>query len=238
MEVLEHNHIAEVHMDGCPACARRRIMSAVELDGVRESYSEPESKADHNHNSLAYMPDCPACNPSAATYTSVETGQGKPLPRTTATVEGDDHYSEIDIKEEEVGNQRPLSPTEISWSQHNYTTDTRLPTTIEAAFHQVAGEIIQTLITRGQKYGRDNITRSGIHGILTRLGDKLARLDNDHTDCSFRTCTNIRSLPDEAQDDGWIDLAGYSLIALLLQRGWWELPNQTPKSNWQCGKCA
>lgn len=99
------------------------------------------------------------------------------------------------------------------------------PSTFEEALDLVLTDMRAIMLDRQRKYGPTNITRGGIHGLIVRIGDKLARIEEDHKDCPFKGKCNCRELPDEAREDAWLDLANYSgPIALMLQRGVWGLP--------------
>ena len=76
------------------------------------------------------------------------------------------------------------------------------------------GELLQEvgilMRDRHKKYGSGNISKRGIPGILVRLDDKLARIDNGDMDYA-----------DESYRDAWMDVVGYSLIALMCLDGNW-----------------
>ena len=63
---------------------------------------------------------------------------------------------------------------------------------------------------RHKKYGNGNISKRGIPGILVRLDDKLARIDNGDLDYA-----------DESYRDAWLDVVGYGLVALMCLDGNW-----------------
>jgi hypothetical protein len=63
---------------------------------------------------------------------------------------------------------------------------------------------------RHKKYGPGNISKRGIPGVLVRLDDKLARIDNGDMDYA-----------DESYRDAWMDVVGYGLIALMAIDGNW-----------------
>jgi len=70
---------------------------------------------------------------------------------------------------------------------------------------------VRTLMQdRHLKYGSGNIAKRGIPGILVRLDDKLARIDNGDMDYA-----------DESYRDAWMDVVGYGLIALMALDGNW-----------------
>lgn len=75
---------------------------------------------------------------------------------------------------------------------------------------KVLDGVFDTLVKRHQKYGEGNISRHGMTGLVVRLGDKLARLEN-----------GLESHEDESLEDTLTDFAGYATIALMWERGMW-----------------
>ena len=71
-------------------------------------------------------------------------------------------------------------------------------------------EVRDLMADRHRKYGPGNISKRGIPGVLVRLDDKLARLDNSDADFT-----------DESYRDAWMDVVGYGLIALMWLDGDW-----------------
>jgi hypothetical protein len=85
----------------------------------------------------------------------------------------------------------------------------------EAAFQQ-AQDVAKLLISKQHDYGHGNINAFGELGVLVRASDKIERLKNLH---------KRRDTPsNESVDDTWMDLAGYAIIALMIRRGWFDLP--------------
>lgn len=91
-----------------------------------------------------------------------------------------------------------------------------VPKTFEEAVRLVALEIAQLCINKQKDYGKQNIMEFGEFGVLVRSNDKFARLKN--------LILNNKEALNEPKIDGWKDVVGYGLIALLLDRGWFELP--------------
>jgi hypothetical protein len=75
---------------------------------------------------------------------------------------------------------------------------------------KVLDEVERVMHERHKKYGPGNINRHGIRGVMVRMDDKIARVEN--TDEDFT---------DESYRDAWLDLAGYGLIGLMLIDGTW-----------------
>ena len=76
--------------------------------------------------------------------------------------------------------------------------------------------VIDTVITKQRDYGKENILRFGQYGLAVRVHDKLARLEHL---LANGTAPNHESLGDTV-----LDLVGYSVLGLLLARGWFDLP--------------
>ncbi len=71
----------------------------------------------------------------------------------------------------------------------------------------------ELLLERHKKYGPKNISHTPYGwkvGLITRLSDKLARLQNMEGDAT-----------DESRVDAWMDICCYGLIGLLNERGQW-----------------
>lgn len=90
---------------------------------------------------------------------------------------------------------------------------TAKPKTFNEACNSVAEEISRLVINKQRDYGHRNILDFGETGILVRVNDKIARLKN----------LQGKAAVNEPKEDSWKDLAGYSIVALMLDRGWFEL---------------
>lgn len=91
-------------------------------------------------------------------------------------------------------------------------------TPFETAVSAVFEEAQQLLLERHRKYGPKNISASpggALNGIRVRLHDKLARINN-YVDNGGQA-----DFADDSLRDAWIDMANYSLIALLVLDGKW-----------------
>lgn len=71
------------------------------------------------------------------------------------------------------------------------------------------GKIRSLLISKHHDYGDENLLRHGLFGIIVRMSDKLARLENLHD-------KNEEMVEDEKISDTLQDLAGYAIQALVL----------------------
>jgi hypothetical protein len=72
-----------------------------------------------------------------------------------------------------------------------------------------------------EDYGHDNIQRFGRDGLIVRLHDKIARLQNLAT---LRDTTDADHPNHETVDDTLRDLVGYCLIGCLVEADNWTLP--------------
>lgn len=66
-----------------------------------------------------------------------------------------------------------------------------------------------------RSYGPRNISALGVKGVYVRLNDKMARLKRLVWDGV------VNPLMDESEEDTWMDMVNYSLIALLLRDDKW-----------------
>ena len=90
--------------------------------------------------------------------------------------------------------------------------------------HRVAiNQIFDTVIGKQKMYGHGNIARFGLEGIAVRLNDKIERLIN--------LSKHDGPVLFEPLIDTWLDIVGYSLIAIMWIRGWFMLPLTTDKKN-------
>ena len=82
--------------------------------------------------------------------------------------------------------------------------------------HDATAEVMQLLLEKNRKYGDNNLTKFGHTGILVRLHDKLARLENlkNAGADSAQEYDDIR----ESIEDVYKDIAGYGIIGLKLMR--------------------
>lgn len=88
--------------------------------------------------------------------------------------------------------------------------------TFEDGIDEVLADLRATLISKQRDYGKDNILNFGEMGVLVRGNDKMSRLKN--------LILNNEEARNESVEDSWLDMAGYSIIALMLRNGTFELP--------------
>lgn len=72
-----------------------------------------------------------------------------------------------------------------------------------------------TIIGKQKMYGQRNIARFGLPGIVIRLNDKIERLKNLQQ--------HDGPVVFEPIQDTWLDIVGYSVIAIMWINDWFEL---------------
>ena len=78
---------------------------------------------------------------------------------------------------------------------------------------------MHTIVTKKQQdYGPENIARFGRTGLLVRMHDKIARLEN--------LFDSGRAPENESINDNILDIIGYSCIAMMWEEGTFLLPLQ------------
>lgn len=88
------------------------------------------------------------------------------------------------------------------------------PKYLEEAFEQVCQELTQMFIKKHKDYGKGNILDTGELGIAFRVSDKLNRLKH-------LLSNNIKP-QSESIEETWVDIAVYSVIAVMYKRGWFQ----------------
>lgn len=90
----------------------------------------------------------------------------------------------------------------------------------EDACYEVARELANLVIMKQKDYGHGNINAFGELGIKVRVNDKKERLRN----LLDKINDELMSKPmNEPLKDSWKDIGGYAIIALLLDKGWFDL---------------
>lgn len=93
------------------------------------------------------------------------------------------------------------------------------PKTFEDACRQIADEVVELVNAKQHDYGKENVLAFGELGLLVRSNDKIARLKN------LRGKEGVT----EPRIDAWQDLAGYAILALMVDRSWFTLPLKEDK---------
>lgn len=76
--------------------------------------------------------------------------------------------------------------------------------------------VARTLCEKQRDYGPDNIARFAHKGVILRMHDKVARLEN--------LLASGEKARNESIDDTYMDIVGYSVIGLMLLDGSFFLP--------------
>jgi hypothetical protein len=87
------------------------------------------------------------------------------------------------------------------------------------AVYQLANDLADMVISKQKDYGTENILGApggADNGILIRLWDKISRLKN--------LITSGKDAQNESVEDTYKDIAGYALVALMVSKGYFELP--------------
>jgi hypothetical protein len=77
-------------------------------------------------------------------------------------------------------------------------------------------KIKTTLVKKQRDYGSKNIEKFGINGIVIRIHDKIARLENLLNKNSFAE--------NEPLQDTLLDIVGYSIIAVMWNNNYFMAP--------------
>lgn len=77
--------------------------------------------------------------------------------------------------------------------------------------------LIDLFISKQRDYGSENISKFGTAGLLIRIHDKIARLENimERSGNNFNTAVNVNSVPGETIIDTLYDVVGYSTIGVM-----------------------
>lgn len=116
------------------------------------------------------------------------------------------------------------------------------PKTWDDALDAVLAEMRTIMVERQAKYGPENIRQQGLYGVLTRAAaDKVARIFRAINGKVVNGVVVLDPIDDgtEAADtfeDGLLDAANYfGPIALMVKRGWWDLPRAEATERRACG---
>lgn len=98
-------------------------------------------------------------------------------------------------------------------------TGKKEPTNFQEATEIICKAMELMIISKNHKYGKNNILKFGQQGIFMRDWDKICRLEEG----IFKN----KDMGEEGLLETWADNAGYSLVAILLDKKWYELPVET-----------
>jgi hypothetical protein len=83
-------------------------------------------------------------------------------------------------------------------------------------FNGSQDSVVNTLIKKQRDYGPENINKFGQYGLVVRTHDKIARLEN---------LISKQTAPEnEAMQDTFLDIVGYSAIGIMLVREMFNYP--------------
>lgn len=92
------------------------------------------------------------------------------------------------------------------------------PKTFQEAARIIAEECLDLMFIKQNDYGPRNIIDLGEKGVFVRSYDKIQRLKR------LVWMGIVGKVTDEKIEDTWRDLGNYSVIAIMLRRGWFDLP--------------
>jgi len=96
--------------------------------------------------------------------------------------------------------------------------------TFEESCRETALEIAEVVISKQHDYGHDNILAFREKGLVVRLWDKASRLKN-------LLWVNDSDPKNESVIDTFTDIAGYSIIALMLHKDTFKNELERDKKN-------
>jgi hypothetical protein len=76
--------------------------------------------------------------------------------------------------------------------------------------------LVSTLVRKQRDYGHNNIAKYGRQGLIIRVHDKIARLEN--------LVAKNSTAANEPIEDTILDIAGYSAIGMMWEAGTFLLP--------------
>lgn len=86
----------------------------------------------------------------------------------------------------------------------------RLAKRFDATYLLTASEILNTVIRKQRDYGHKNISKFGITGLVIRVHDKVARVEN-----LMQKENQANAVVGETMIDTLMDIIGYSIIAYM-----------------------
>lgn len=95
------------------------------------------------------------------------------------------------------------------------------PQTLDQAFKQVEEELLQMFLTKHKDYGKGNILSVKELGIALRISEKIERIKH--------LLMQGEAPANESVEETWIDIAVYSILAVLLRRGQFEALSVPPE---------
>lgn len=83
----------------------------------------------------------------------------------------------------------------------------RYANTFENRVDKIFKEMKETLVKKHADYGNENLKKYGEKGIIIRLSDKMARLDNIYKGAEMQT---------DSHKDTYMDIIGYAVQAIIM----------------------
>lgn len=80
----------------------------------------------------------------------------------------------------------------------------------DSTYLMTSSEILNTVISKQRDYGHKNISKFGITGLVIRVHDKVARVEN-----LMKKENYVNAVLDETMLDTLMDIIGYSIIAYM-----------------------
>jgi hypothetical protein len=93
-------------------------------------------------------------------------------------------------------------------------------------------EVVSTIISKQHDYGHDNIAWGGLQGLVLRMHDKLARIENllaRYPQAAGRG----DDAKNESLNDSWLDLVGYSIIGIMWENDTFMLPLEVDHEDYE-----
>jgi hypothetical protein len=113
-----------------------------------------------------------------------------------------------------------LKIAEVDWKKKSKKSK---PTNFQEATEIMCDAMKLMIISKNHKYGKNNILKFGQQGIFMRDWDKICRLEEG--------IIKGKDLGEEGLMETWADNAGYSLVAMLLEKDWYKLPVELGLNN-------
>ncbi len=112
-----------------------------------------------------------------------------------------------------------LDAKSTSWEEvatYAYTGWQQTGTRHDLDMASLKGMLVSLLASKQHDYGHSNIERYGEQGVKIRVSDKVCRLRN--------LLDKDADAANESIEDTWLDIIGYSVIAIMLANGTFSLP--------------
>jgi hypothetical protein len=95
--------------------------------------------------------------------------------------------------------------------------------TFNDACKDTCSALREIIIKKQHDYGKNNILEFGEMGVLIRSNDKFSRLKN--------LILKSKNPSNEPKIDTWYDIAGYAILAIMLENKTFDLPLEEDKKD-------